>query len=94
MTNTELDTLEELHSKSTRVVAWYPHPGQVRGPFGRWFEITKGSNGMGDEIKYPTPVADTADDARYAAAAMNSVPKLIAEIRKLKGELNKLVEGK
>ena len=62
-----IDKLKELYEKSTRVVSWYAHsqydgyhPGKasVRGPYGRWMLIEGGSNGMGDEKKYPTPVAD------------------------------------
>lgn len=79
-----------VEKASTRVVKWYPHSqsdgyhlgkASVRGPFGRWFLVEGGSNGMGDPIKSPTPVSDLFDDAKFAAAAMNALQKLLAIIR-------------
>ncbi len=69
--DTLLAELKELKEKSTPVVAWYAHPGQVRGPFNRWFEIT-------DVLpEHEKDVGKKADDAAYAAAAMNEVPRLV-----------------
>jgi hypothetical protein len=81
--------IREAEAKSTRVVAWYPHSqyegdhigkASVRGPFGRWFLVKGGDNGMGDPVNHPTPVADLFDDAKYAAIAMNSIPLLLSEL--------------
>ena len=89
--------LRNLAKNSTEVVAWYPHskgdgyhPGRscVRGPFGRWMLIEGGDNGMGDPVKYPTPVADLDDDAKFAAAAMNNMVPLLDEVERLETELN------
>lgn len=88
MNRERLDELERLLSNSTKVVSWYPHsqhdgyhPGSasVRGPFGRWFLVSGGDNGMNGNP--PTPVADLYDDAKFAAAAMNSLSELIALAR-------------
>jgi len=74
-----LNELSETLKNSTRVVAWYAHgPGDqspldtatVRGPYGRWFYVNGGAD-------YPKNVAYVADDAKYAAASMNAIPKLI-----------------
>lgn len=97
-----IDKLKELYEKSTRVVSWYAHsqydgyhPGKasVRGPYGRWMLIEGGSNGMGDEKKYPTPVADLYDDAQYTAAALNSVPHLINRIEALEALAKQMAEA-
>lgn len=77
----DIDHLIGLWEKSTKVVAWYPHPGNVRGPFGRWFNITP------VDPQYEKHVASASDDAEYAAAAMNAVPYLIQEIESLRMEL-------
>lgn len=87
--------IRDALEKSTKVVGWYPHSqfdgyhlgkASVRGPFGRWFLVEGGDNGMGDPVKHPTPVADLFDDAKYAAIAMNSVPVLLNEIDELREE--------
>lgn len=84
--------IEEKLEKSTKVVAWYPHSqydgyhlgeASVRGPFGRWFLVSGGHNGM-NQTEYPTPVADLCDDAKYCAIAMNSIPILLNEINALR----------
>lgn len=80
-----LNELSETLKNSTRVVAWYAHgPGDqspldtatVRGPYGRWFYVNGGAD-------YPKNVAYVADDAKYAAASMNAIPKLIPLITHL-----------
>jgi len=76
------DLLRDLVDKSTQVVNWYAHTAEVRGPFGRWFTCEGGSNGMGDEVKYPTPVASISDDCRFAAAAMSNLEPLLDELDK------------
>lgn len=103
MTKDDRARLRLLAAKSTEVVSWYPyplgdsyHPGQasVRGPFGRWFLVGGGDNGMGDPIKYPVPVADLDDDARFAAAAMNNLVPLLDEIDRLEKEVESLKRPK
>jgi len=42
---------------------------------------------MGDPAGYPTPVADLFDDAKFAAAAMNSLVELLDEIDRLESQL-------
>lgn len=88
--------LRALAEASTRVVGWYPHsqydgyhPGKasVRGPFGRWLLVEGGDNGMRDPVKYPTPVADLYDDAKFAAAAMNNLVPLLDAIDEMEKEL-------
>lgn len=87
--NLDLDLLKELARKSTRVVKWYAHgPGDqcpanqatVRGPCGRWFFITGGQG-------YEDRLADLHDEAKYADAAMNMLPFLIARIEQLEKQL-------
>lgn len=94
---TDKKELRKLAEASTEVVSWYPHSqydgyhvgkASVRGPFGRWFLVSGGDNGMGDTIKYPTPVADLFDDAKFAAAAMNNLIPLLNEIEQLEVELS------
>lgn len=82
--------IREALDRSTKVVAWYPHPREVRGPFCRWFTCSEASNGMGDPINYPVPVAKIEDDVKYCAIAMNSVPELLAEIDRLRNANNQL----
>lgn len=104
ITRQALDKLRTIACASTKAVAWYAHsqydgshPEQasVRGPFGRWFLVLGGDNGMGDPVKHPTPVAGLFDDAKFAAAAMNSLSSLLdhidaqaAEIAELREELD------
>ncbi len=87
--------LRELAAKSTRVVGWYAHsqhdgyhPGKaaVRGPFGRWMLIEGGENRPGEMGE---GVADLYDDAKFAAAAMNSLVPLLNEIDQLKADWNR-----
>lgn len=86
----QIQALRELKEKSTQVVRWYPHsqydgyhPGKasVRGPFGRWMLIEGGEHGLGEygtgKAKLGEGVADLYDDAKFAAAAMNSLPTLL-----------------
>lgn len=72
--NVELDipALEALYNKSTHVVAWYAHPAEVRGPFCRWLTVSEVAE------QYRKHVGEQSDDTAYAAAAMNSIPHLIA----------------
>jgi hypothetical protein len=77
-----IEELKELKSKSTVVNGWYPHGAEgdenseatVRGPFCRWLKVSQ------VQPEYRKHVADMADDAKYAAAAMNSAPKLVAAL--------------
>lgn len=89
ITATDLQMLKELASCATQVVGWYPHgPGDqagtneatVRGPFRRWLFVTGGEG-------YEQYVASHHDDAKYAAAAMNYLPKLVERIEELEALL-------
>ena len=94
----ELEQLKLLKQASTNVVEWYPQGATVRGPFGRWLNVSDVSP------EYNKHVAFSADDARYAAAAMNMLPKLIEcieDLRKQRDELelqlgieNMVIDGK
>lgn len=92
--NLNLEQLKELMENSTDVVNWYAYSefsgATVRGPWGRWFRV--------DDIVGPTKVhvASALDDAKYAAAAMNNLPKLIDELeqfRKTFDELQDMIES-
>lgn len=91
MTKEERDELRKLINNSTKVNGWYPYRGgdnygpeaTVRGPFFRWFRVVG-----------PTPssehfTADSYDDAKFAAAAMNNLVKLLDEVDRLEDLLNK-----
>lgn len=65
------DQLRELESKSTRVVAWYAHSEEVRGPFHRWFTCSEVNP------EYKNQVAWQSDDCQFAAAAMNNLLPLL-----------------
>lgn len=103
LTEEYLNGLKELCNKATQVVGWYHHhmwSNEVRGPFGRWFTVSGGDNGMGDPVKYPTPVAELYEDAAFCAAAMSALPALLelldekeAKIRELKSDLVRIVES-
>ena len=60
-------TAIELAQRSTRVVSWYAHPAQVRGPYTRWLEISEVPE------QYKHNVASREDEAKFAAFAMNNV---------------------
>lgn len=78
ITPEDLQMLKELEKKSTQVVGWYAnYGGQVRGPFCRWFEATEVAP------EYEKNVGTREDDAKYCAAAMNYLPKLIERIEEL-----------
>jgi len=66
-----IENLKQLKSKSTRVVGWYAHYKEVRGPFCRWFTCSE------VEPPHDKDVATTMDDCAYAAACMNDVPELV-----------------
>lgn len=80
----DLELLKELHAKSTRVVAWYGHAAEVRGPFNRWLTVSE------VQPQYKNNVASRSEDAAYAAAAMNMLPKLIECIEELRKERDQL----
>jgi len=77
MTKEKRAELRELAGKSTRVVAWYGHEKEVRGPFYRWFECSK------VDPKYEHHVASQRDDCAFAAASMNNLVALLDEIDRL-----------
>jgi hypothetical protein len=84
-TKEEIDELCELYAKSTKVVAWYSHyPGEVRGPFCRWLKVTEVDD------QYKKHVAEIGDESRYAAAAMNNLPRLIVNIKQLEKRVAEL----
>lgn len=80
----ELERLKKIAEASTKVVAWYPHMKEVRGPFNRWFTISDVAP------QYQKHVAHTADDARFAAEAMNNMLKLIKCIEDLRKQRDML----
>ena len=74
----ELERLKLIEAASTRVNAWYANGSTVRGPFNRWFNVTE------VDKSYQKNVAFGADDARFAAEAMNNMLKLIECIEDLR----------
>jgi len=82
ITTADLQMLKELEKSSTQVVGWYAdHGGQVRGPFNRWFNVTEVAP------KYQQHCGSASDDAKFAAAAMNYLPKLVERIEELEALL-------
>lgn len=81
ITAADLKMLKDLEKNSTQVVGWYANGHTVRGPFHRWFEVTKVAP------EYEKNVGSMEDDVRYAAAAMNYLPKLIERIEELEAQL-------
>lgn len=84
MTPDEIKELRELADRSTKVNSWYAHSqyenpegATVRGPYNRWFVIKEVP-----EI-YKKHVADSYDDAKFAAEAMNNLSKLLDTIDRL-----------
>jgi hypothetical protein len=75
--------LKNSKLNSTNVVAWYSHYDSVRGPYNRWFTVSKGSD--------PDKVAPVHADAEYCADAMNFLPVLIDEYEKLKAKYEELL---
>jgi hypothetical protein len=73
----EIQEFKELCKNTTQVVAWYPHPAEVRGPFCRWLTVSEVAP------EYEKNVGTRHDDAKYAAAAMNIAPKLVAYLEKI-----------
>jgi hypothetical protein len=85
----DINKLKELMKNSTNVVNWYPYMetngATVRGPWSRWFRV--------DDVDYGKEhVSSALDDAKYAAAAMNSMPALLALLDDL-GEFVKAYEN-
>jgi hypothetical protein len=64
--------------EATKVVGWYAHPGNVRGPFCRWFEVTP------FDPEYEKYVGTQAADAKYASVCMNYAQSLVEEIERLR----------
>lgn len=81
LTAKDLQMLKELEKNSTQVVGWYANGHTVRGPFHRWFEVTKVA------AEYEKYVGTMEADVQYAAAAMNYLPKLIERIEQLEAQL-------
>lgn len=82
ITPEDLQMLKELEKKSTQVVGWYAdYGGQIRGPFNRWFNVTEVAP------EYKQHCGSASDDAKFAAAAMNYLPKLIERIEQLEEQL-------
>jgi hypothetical protein len=84
MTNDELKALRDIANNSTRVVAWYPHYSEVRGPFCRWFTCSDVSD------IYKKDVSSKENDCNFAAAAMNNLVPLLDEVELLRAESKKL----
>lgn len=83
LTAADLQMLKDLEKKSTQVVGWYAngYGGQIRGPFNRWFNVTEVAP------EYQKHCGSAADDAQFAAAAMNYLPILIKRIEELETKL-------
>jgi len=81
ITSVDLQMLKELEKNSTQVVGWYANGGTVRGPFCRWFEVTKVAP------EHDKDVGTAEADVRYCAAAMNYLPKLVERIEELEAIL-------
>lgn len=64
-------SLIELKAKSTQVVGWYAHSEEIRGPFCRWFTVSKRE----DDVEKGN-LAWWWDDVAFGAAAMNDSPAL------------------
>lgn len=87
--------LKEIANKSTKVVAWYPHRGgdsvcegaTVRGPFFRWFQVLPGNDAYQDQC------ADSYDEAKFAAEAMNNLVPLCDEVDLLREQLRVAVDA-
>lgn len=81
ITAADIQLLKELADNATQVVGWYANGYTVRGPFCRWFEVTK------VDPQYERHVGTMEDDVKYCAAAMNYLPKLIERIEQLEAIL-------
>jgi hypothetical protein len=68
---------KSTHNKNTDISAWYAHSTEVRGPFHRWLTVLEVPH------CYKDNVASVSDDAAYATASMNAIPKLIEYIEYL-----------
>lgn len=86
LTVKELEYLKILKAASTNVAQWCasPHDGTIRGPFNRWLTVSD------VDPQYAKHVAFKGDDARYAAEAMNMLPKLIECIEDLRQQRDEL----
>lgn len=71
----------ESYEHSTKVVGWYAHPEEVRGPFGRWLTVSEVSQ------DYKVQVAPRMDDSRFASACMNYGPKLAVKFLEMQAQL-------
>ena len=73
MNKEERQFLRSLAKASTEVNQWSYHGADstVRGPFCRWFKCTE------VDPKYKKHVAESIDDCKFAAAAMNSMVPLL-----------------
>lgn len=89
-----LSELEKLEKAATRLNAWYAHEGgdsygpeaTVRGPFMRWFRVTEVSP------EYSKHVSDSFNDAKFATASMNALPKLLEITRIMSSALKYYAE--
>ena len=84
ITDEDIKALREAEFMSTDVVAWYPHSHEVRGPFGRWLTVSE------VDSSNKSHVADTFEDAKFAAAAMNALPHLLDLVESLKHKVQEL----
>lgn len=65
----------EVADQATRVVAWYKHSEEVRGPYHRWFKIT-GPKERNIDSRGRLCHASQEEDLAYATAALNHAEKL------------------
>lgn len=81
----EKANITELKAASTQVVGWYAHSEEVRGPFGRWFTVSKRE----DDTRKGN-LAWWWDDCKYAAAAMMAAPALSDDLLAALTEIEQL----
>lgn len=78
------EELLKVERKSTRVVAWYAHSKEVRGPWCRWFTCSEVAP------EYKQHVAYTGNDCIFAANAMNTAPMLAKAVLVMHAALSKI----
>lgn len=72
--NEMIKEVKATYKNSTKVVGWYSHTSDVRGPYCRWLTVS-------DVLpEYEKHVGTKYDDAIYIANAMNYAPKLAVEL--------------
>lgn len=76
--------IKTTFANSTKVVGWYAHSTEVRGPFNRWLTVSE------VPVEYKTSVASRTHDALYATMAMNFAPKIVQAYESAQAEIESL----